>query len=259
MKSNDIKAVRRITVLDFFRGSAVALMVIYHTIFAIGGYFRIGGFWRLYLSIESTAPLFIATLFICACAVSSYLSKSNLRRGLKTLGAALIISFVTGTLLPLIGVEGLGVKFGILHLLSCAMLPTPFLLRAVQKIPAYIGVPVSLLLFLFTRDISKGYLGIAGLLSVNIPDAVTQVNYLFPFGIYAKGFFSADYYPIIPWIFIYTAGLWLGKAAFSREIPENSYKPIFEPIEFLGRNSLIIYLAHMPVIFLFGYLISLIA
>lgn len=248
------KTAQRIPALDFLRGAAVILMVLYHIVFIFGEYFGFSGFRSLFLSIERFAPPFIATLFISVSAVSSHLSKNNIKRGIKLLCVALLISFVSIILLPRIGINDLGIKFGILHFLSIAMLLSPLLISLVKKMPAYIGIPVSVILFAFTANIKRRYLGFEGILEVRLPEIILNIKYLFPLGICYKGFSSADYYPLLPWIFIYIIGLWLAKAVFSCELSERSYKSLFWPLEFIGRHALIIYLVHMIVIYFIGYI-----
>ncbi|UWV46411.1 DUF1624 domain-containing protein [Acetivibrio thermocellus] len=70
------------------------------------------------------------------------------------------------------------------------------------------------------------------------------------FGFYNDKFASADYYPVFPWAWAFLFGIVLSrlfyrekKSIFKFTIKEN-------PIGFLGRNSLLIYLIHQPIILL---------
>ncbi|HOD01783.1 MAG TPA: heparan-alpha-glucosaminide N-acetyltransferase [Clostridiales bacterium] len=256
MKNKDAKTGHRIAALDLIRGIAVLLMIIYHTVFAFGGFFDIWFFKALFFSLLNIAPVIIASLFILTCAFSSYLSRSNGKRGLITLGAAILIYVTTAVFLPKIGLSGLVIKFGILHFLSIAMLLTPPLMFIVKKIPAYIGIPVCLVLFFLTFNISDGYLGLPNVFSIKLADSIINSRWLFPLGIHSDDFFSADYYPLFPWIFLYVSGLWPGRIFRGRKIPEKAYEPICKSVEFIGKKALLIYLVHMPIIFLIGYLIS---
>ena len=63
-------------------------------------------------------------------------------------------------------------------------------------------------------------------------------------------FFSTDYFAIFPWIFLYLAGY------YTQKIIKNNNTVIkylmndrFRFITFLGRNSLIIYMVHQPVLY----------
>ncbi len=256
MKSKDAKPGHRIAILDLIRGIAVLLMIIYHIIFAFGSIFNIWFFRALFFSLMNIAPVIIASLFILTCAFSSYLSRSNLKRGLVTLFTAFIVFLTTAVILPEIGFSGLEIRFGILHFLSAVMLITPFLMFVVKKIPSSIGIALCLVLFLLTFNISDGYLGFSNLFRLNLTDGIINSRWLFPLGIHPDGFFSADYYPLFPWIFLYIAGLWAGRIIMGRKIPKRAYKSICKPVEFIGKKALLIYLVHMPIIFLIGYLIG---
>ncbi len=69
------------------------------------------------------------------------------------------------------------------------------------------------------------------------------------FGFPSKDFASADYFPLLPWFFIFFAGFFFcrmfktGFPAFSEKIP----CPFFALV---GRHALPIYILHQPVIYL---------
>lgn len=247
----------RIASLDLLRGTAVILMVLYHTVYSFGMYYKLAFFSTLFSALRDVAPAFISTMFITVCAVSAYLSGSNIRRGLKTLAIAGGITIGTVIILPALGMDGLEIRFGVLHFLGCAMILSPLLIKLVKKTPSHIGITVSSFLFLFTMKISDGWLGIPGFLAIAVPQYLKDIGWLFPIGIISENFYSSDYYAILPWIFIYTIGLWLGKSVFKNEIPETAYRSIVRPIETVGKKSLLIYLAHTPVIYLIGYILTL--
>ena len=72
---------------------------------------------------------------------------------------------------------------------------------------------------------------------------------LWLFGLRTEKFVSADYFPLFPWFFLFLAG-----AAAGRNIKENAGKrremPSPRPLLWMGRHSLVIYLAHQPLIYL---------
>lgn len=248
---------KRIALLDLIRGIAIILMVIYHMLFTFGYVLDFNLFKIIFDFFEKTflVSLF-AGLFIMISGISSSFSKSNVKRGLKTMGAALLVSFVTAIILPLMGYEKLEIYFGILHFLAVAMLLSPLLMKLADKIPAYIGIPAAIILFLLTRNISQGYIGLTAQLSFTLPDVLRNSPFLFPLGIVEKGLSSSDYFPVFPWIFIFYVGIYLGKKIERSTLPERFYKTINAPIEWVGRHTLIIYMAHQPVIFLYGLIIE---
>ncbi|MDR1629700.1 MAG: DUF1624 domain-containing protein [Oscillospiraceae bacterium] len=248
----------RIAPLDFIRGAAITVMVIFHLFFTFGEVFGFSSFLWLYEFIASTAIVDVfAGLFIIISGISSSLTKSNLRRGFKTLGIAVAITLVTVYLMPLLGYDNLGISFGILHLLSLAMLLSPLLLKLADQVPPQVAVPLCTLLFALTRNIREGYIGITKeCANVIIPQSVREIPFLFPFGITNDSFFSADHYPLLPWIFLFIIGIYLGKHLRYAILPEKFYKTICKPVEAIGRHTLYIYVAHQPVIFFLGLVIE---
>lgn len=69
-------------------------------------------------------------------------------------------------------------------------------------------------------------------------------------GFYPFGFFSTDYFPLIPWLFLFWAGFYLHHLV---ERTAQSLRPlrrsVCPPLGWLGRNSLMLYLLHQPVIY----------
>ena len=66
-------------------------------------------------------------------------------------------------------------------------------------------------------------------------------------GFMPKGFFSTDYFPLLPWLFLFWAGYFLhhlvgrGRLAPLR-------RSVCPPLGWMGRHSLVLYLLHQPVI-----------
>ena len=54
---------------------------------------------------------------------------------------------------------------------------------------------------------------------------------------------------LLPWIFLFLAGYWLGEAFLQRRAPEFCYREHLPALGWIGRHALIIYLAHQPVVY----------
>ena len=242
-------AKERIRLLDAGRGLAVALMVVFHAFFTLGMIVGFSFFRDAYLAVRSFAPPVISTLFIFSCAYSCLLSGNNLRRGLVILAVALGMSFVTIVLLPLLGIEGEGIRFGILHFLAVAVLLSPLMMKLVRKVPVFVTVPLFAVLAFGTRDLMN-----EGFFSLPVTDPLRGANLLFPFGIYHGDFYSADYYPLLPWLFVFGIGCALAVRFPPDRLPAFCFQKICPPLEFLGRHALILYIIHQPVIYGLGLL-----
>ena len=135
------------------------------------------------------------------------------------------------------------------------MIPLDLLLKKIQ--PA-VGAVVSFFLFLFVYPVNDGYLGFENMRMVMLPDewyANELTTYL---GFVMPGFFSTDYFSILPWIFIYITGYFCYGVVLKREpkcgiencpLVVGLQKSICPPLGWIGRKSLIIYMIHQPVVY----------
>lgn len=103
--------------------------------------------------------------------------------------------------------------FGILHFLAAAILLFALFRPLLDRVPPLAGLLVCALLFLITwwvpgyRD---GVFGIPGVLSFPVPDALTEILWLYPLGLSYLP--SSDYFPVLPWIF------WLPRRKLCRRL-----------------------------------------
>ena len=220
----------RIWELDFLRGIALILMVYFHTIYDLKEIYNYP------ISYTDGVNFYIgkvsAILFILISGVSCSLSKSNARRGLKVLVIAMLLTIIT----HLYGAD-YGVKFGILHFLGLSMLLAPIFMNLNKYVLAALG-----LIVIFTGNFVS---------AINTP-----TPYLFPLGITNGSFYSADYYPLIPWLGIFLFGLSLGKFLYTDRLSIFPFQMRNNPIIMVGQNTLLIYLLHQPLILLLLMLIQ---
>lgn len=217
--------------IDVVRGIAVLLMIIYHFIFDL-----------FYFNDYQTFPLFsisIASTFILVSGISlsiSYARNRNfsrfVRRGAKLLSLGLII-----TLTSLIFLRYGFIFFGILHFFGLTSFLVYPLLKYLRKDSSFLGF---------------GILAIAcGLFLKNLRFDFYHLLWL---GLIPSNFFSFDYFPLFPWFGVLLIGIFIGKNLYPEgkrgfEIPEvQSW--IINLFSLLGRNSLIIYFFHQPILIL---------
>ena len=213
----------RIWELDFLKGIALLIMIYFHVIFDLKEYYSFNISYSSGLNFY--LGRFSAILFMVLSGVSSTLSKNNLRRGVKLLLLSLFLTIVT----TISGPE-YSIKFGILHLLG-----------------------VSIIIYEYIKGLGNTFLNvIAGLtiyIGVVIMDGMkTDLNFLFPLGLTNKSFYSADYYPLLPWFGVFLAGVIIGRILYSNR---QSHIKVSLPDSFVnkvGRRTLFIYLIHQPLI-----------
>lgn len=245
---------KRIYLLDELRGFAIICMVIHHTFYDIG--FVLGYEWgyNIFNFLCLFQPVFWA-IFIVTSGICSRLSRNTIKRGGIVLAAGLIVSFVTAVIMPLMGIVGAEIYFGILSCLGCCMIISGLLSPLIKKMNAKLGMLAMLILFFAVYNISSGKI-FFGL--IKLPDILYSTNYLAPLGFYTKGFFSADYFPLIPWLFMFLFGAFLGKYAVNGALPKSFYKSRIQFLQKIGKSSLWIYLLHQPVLYVIMYIISFI-
>lgn len=240
---------KRIHLMDELRGFAVFCMVFYHGFYTLA--FLMGQSWGewLYRFFMPAEPWF-AGLFIFIAGISSNLTHSNLVRGVKLLGVALLVTLATAIAVP----EEL-IVFGILHFLSVCMIAFGLLQLLRRRLgrteePSFRLWPVVVcaVLFIVTRYLASGYLQIPFVLRVFLPSGWYQA-WLAPLGLPGPGFSSADYFPLLPWCFVFAAGTVVGRLAKAGKFPAWTYPSRVPFFSFLGRHALLIYVLHQPVIY----------
>ncbi len=239
---------KRIYLLDELRGLAVFCMVFYHAFYCMSEFFDIPLGTKL-LDFFMPAEPFFAALFIVISGISSRLSHNNTRRGVKLLCVALALTVVTAVILPLIKIDGGEIYFGILHLLSLSMLIFSAIRAGCDKINPILGMCLCILLYAFTYGVSARYVGFVGIKTFALPDVLYRTNYFMPLGFFNSSFYSADYFPLLPHLFMFLAGTFLGIYAANGKFPAFTYRQRSKALCFLGRHALIIYIVHQPVIY----------
>ncbi len=243
---------KRIEILDELRGFAILAMIVHHIFYDIG--FVIGLDWG-YTIFDALCNLqpFFWTLFIVISGICSQLSRNTIKRGLIVLLGGLGVTVVTAVIMPAMGIVGAEIYFGILTCLGLCMIITGLCKVPIIRTDSKIGMAICAVLFFLTYSVSTGSL-LFGI--IDLPDALYSTNWLMPFGIFNQDFYSADYFSLIPWIFMFVFGAFVGKYAKHGQFPQWTYKKRSAPLSFIGKNSLWIYLAHQPIIYAICFVVA---
>lgn len=139
------------------------------------------------------------------------------------------------------------VIFGVLTFLGTAMLLTGVLEPLLKKVMPAVGLAVSAVLFAVCYPVGLGWVGLGGW-KLMLPQSL-YANYFTAFlGFYPDWFYSADYFGLLPWLFLFWAGYYLHKAVGRRRM-EPLRRPVCPALGWMGRHSLLLYLLHQPVIY----------
>ena len=115
---------------------------------------------------------------------------------------------------------------------------------------------VCFLLFVLLRNCPKGSLGFEGLVITELPRWLYRNNLTAYLGFPQPGFFSTDYFSVLPWIFLFLTGFFLQRFLSERNLNEKLFAKGNVPVlNWIGRHSLIVYLLHQPILYGLGMLI----
>jgi len=233
----------RVGIIDELRGLSIILMIAYHAGYDLVSIFDVTIPFFNSTLLRFLQPLF-AGIFILISGVACQYSSNNLKRGIQCFAIALGMSLVVYLVLP-----SEMIAFGILHMLGISMLAYGLFRKTLMKLTPAAGLTIFGLLFVFTYGLPKGYLGIFELSLIKLPQGLYQTQYLFPIGLPSAGFHSSDYFPLIPWLFLFLAGSYLGVWIKDDKMPGFLYKTHIRSLAFVGRYTLWIYILHQPVIY----------
>ena len=227
---------KRIWELDALRGILMIAVIFFHLIYDLVFLFGV---------MELASPLvqklyrwgnnWGGAPFLFLSGLSATIGSHPARRGLWVLGGGMIISLVT-TAMYLLGFtdKGIIIYFGVLHCIGCCMILWPLL----RKSPAPLLLGLGLVLIVLGLYIRR-------YVRVDFP-------WLLALGFLPRGFVSSDYFPLLPNFGYFLVGTFLGKAFYKDKVsllPNiNEKNPIIRFFSFFGKNSLLIYLLHQPIL-----------
>ena len=239
---------KRYPLIDAIRGWAVVAMIAYHLAYDIFCVFGVYDDFDRLAGVVVVERIICCT-FIIISGISVNFTSHGYRRGVIVNLCGFLVTAVTVIFIP-----SEAVWFGVLNLIGCSMLITYALRGVFNRIRPGVGMIASLLLFAFFDGLPEGYLGFFRIELIQLPESLYSCRYLAYLGLPDGDFFSADYFPLLPWIFLFFFGYFLWRdicglgldSGFTRKIPV---------LDFIGRHSLVIYLLHQPILYGVCYLI----
>ena len=229
---------KRLHVLDAWRGLAILGMVLYHLFFDLNllGMLTIDfDAWWIVI-----AARIVQFSFLFLVGVSTYLVfrrssshekfvQKQLKRFVVVGSNALLISFVTWVLF-----RGQFIGFGILHLIAFAIAVLSFLARLNKGSIFILSIAILVVSIFIDNPVDKS--GLAWL------------------GFYDSDFRSLDYFPVLPWLSVPMLGYVFGKPVVEFLSRYELAKPGL--LSWAGRRSLLIYMVHQPILFFMIIIVS---
>ena len=217
---------KRYLELDFIRGSAIILMVIFHFCFDLNyfGFIHIdifeGMFWKVFRNIT-------IFLFIISVGISLYIVNErdfNRKKNFVRLGKLFLVSLLI-TVVSYVIYPTTWIYFGIIHLIFVgSLIALPFV-----KIPLFsLGMGVLILLAYMVFDLNMDWLFALSQNALSLPATTQDIAHLFP------------------WLGVIFIGVYIGyKKWFDFDMREGY---VSSKVSFLGQHALVIYLVHQPVL-----------
>jgi len=236
--TNYISTHKRFWEIDVVRTVAITVMIVFDVLYVLNylGIQSTGvpgpyhGFWWWIARVNAGVFIFLAGASLTISqARSSKKMSSFMLRGLKIFAWGMGITLLTW----LITREEY-VRFGILHFFGIAFIIAPFFTR-----------------FRFINLI----LG-AALMAIGVYLLEQRVLVDFPWllwlGLMPHGFYTLDYFPLLPWFGLFLVGVFGGKMLY----PEGNRRynirefsnPVTSALTLPGRHPLVMYIAHWPIL-----------
>lgn len=250
--------------LDALRGLALFLMILHHMIFDFRYVLGIDvfAFQESIWFNDIIRPVFVG-VFVVVSGICCQFSRNNLKRSVKLLIISLGFSAVMAIYSILSGNEYY-VFFNVLHLLTVgtflyglyALWETKRAEKRSIKDPVAENTTgkgeIALLLFSVILIYSDQL--------INVYSLKVQSYWLLPLGFLPKNYIGmGDFLPMLPWLGFFFAGVIIGRIGYRSKktlFPDSprAVIKISRPFEYMGRNSLLIYLVHQPILLaiLFG-------
>lgn len=235
--------IKRYVLLDFIRGTALINMIIYHLIWDVVHLFGVKIGWYTGAAGYVWQQLICCT-FIFLSGFCWDMGRKKLKRGIVTLAASFLITAITAAFMP----ENI-ILFGVLTLIGSAAIIMIPLEKALVRVNPYAGLGASWVLFVLTRYIARGGISLGDFELLTVPDSWYSGLFSAYLGFPPESFVSQDYFPVIPWMLLYVSGYFLFRIARDRGWMHPLTCSISRPVEWCGRNSLIIYMLHQPIIY----------
>lgn len=229
--------------IDITRWIAILMMIIFHINYSLLFIFWINFlnfsdiFWNIFWKISWI-------LFIVISGISFLLSEkkhgNNVRKKYLRYSFFLLIISIIITWLTYVFLRKQLILFWILHFFSISFFLMIYI-RKLKYLNLFIWLIISIIPFFINLRAS--------------------FNYLFFVWLRKNDFYSADYWPLIPyfWIFLisYSISYYLYEKQILQKILSWEKKSFtYNTLKYMWKNSLLIYLIHQPIIILLIYIIK---
>ena len=238
----------RYHLLDALRGFAIYHVIIFHFLYDVYVVYGLNPDWPY----QTWVHLWQRNgcgLFVLVSGMVFALGRNTFKRGLQLQILGLIITLATYVFAP-----SEVIYYGILTFFGSAMWLTLLLKQILQCVPAILGMLASVACYVLTKDVATGVSSFFGRKLFEFPEWLYQ-NCFAILGFHSNTFYSSDYVPLLPHIFLFWFGMylfaWLRERKLTHLLTGGNYKIFTWP----GTHSLEIYILHQPILMGLCYVI----
>lgn len=221
--------------IDLLRGIAAGCMILFHAAFDLA--FFGGQQWELNNGIIWLIGRSAAVLFVALAGVSMGLAwkrkhgektRPLLLRGIQIIGMGMVLTTFTWIFFPTYTIW-----FGVLHLIGA-------------------GILIGTCLLPYPRaTLFAGIIGTIGGITLSIIPTTIEALAIIP--LFPAAFQTFDYFPLLPWMGVFFLGMSAGNYFFPSgrqryQVSFDTQHPIARALIWAGRNSLLLYFVHQPIL-----------
>ena len=238
----------RYHLLDALRGFAIYHVIIFHFLYDVYVVYGLNPDWPYQTWVQLWQRNGCG-LFVLVSGMVFALGRNTFKRGLQLQILGLIITLVTVLFAP-----SEVIYYGILPFFGSAMWLTLLLKRFLQCVPAICGMLASVVCYVLTKDVATGVGSFIGTKLFEFPAWLYQ-DYFAILGFHSNTFYSSDYVPLVPHIFLFWFGMylfaWIRERKLTHLLNGGNYKIFTWP----GTHSLEVYILHQPILMGLCYVI----
>ena len=238
----------RYHLLDALRGFAIYHVIIFHFLYDVYVVYGLNPDWPYQTWVQLWQRNGCG-LFVLVSGMVFALGRNTFKRGLQLQILGLIITLATYVFAP-----SEVIYYGILTFFGSAMWLTLLLKSFLQRVTAILGMLASVVCYVLTKDVATGVASFFGRKLFEFPEWLYQ-DYFAILGFHSNTFYSSDYVPLLPHIFLFWFGMylfaWLRERKLTPILTGGNYKIFTWP----GTHSLEIYILHQPILMGLCYVI----
>ena len=234
---------QRVRLFDTLRGFSVVSMVLFHFFYDL--VFLIGVVPSAYFFTPAVDiwRASISWTFLIIAGIMCTFSRSNFKRAAIYCAVALAVFLVTSFI-----DKDVEISFGIIYCMGFCTLLAAILSAAGFK-PKGIGWAIAFfVIFILLLHVPSGRLSLFGHTIVELPRGPYLSGSLSWLGFPGVDFMSADYYPPLPYLFLYLCGWSVGLMLKEKGYASPVWGASIPVLDAIGRYALPIYVLHQPML-----------